>query len=155
MAHHNPEWNPIPGCACSVRKKLGEGSAAQPKSLDQHPLPSPGSGACPGQRSAFGTRANTWSTCWPHPAQVVFPQVLHLTALHMLFLLGSSTACWFLVLGGCVERLQSPTVTLWEGSMGVVWRLGLPVSTRSSSPGPRAARSVSMPPDRLAESKPA
>ena len=30
-----------------------------------------------------GTLALTWCTCWPHPAQVVLPQVLHRVARHM------------------------------------------------------------------------
>ena len=39
----------------------------------------------PGQRSARGTPAMTMSMCWPHPAQVVFPQVRQVTARHMSF----------------------------------------------------------------------
>ncbi|AFV90509.1 hypothetical protein PACID_27420 [Acidipropionibacterium acidipropionici ATCC 4875] len=34
-----------------------------------------------------GTPAFTWSMCWPHPAQVVFPQTLQVTARHMVVLL--------------------------------------------------------------------
>ena len=39
--------------------------------------------AWPGQRSVRGTPAMTWSTCWPHPAQVVLPQVRQETGRHM------------------------------------------------------------------------
>ena len=36
-----------------------------------------------------GTEALTWSMCWPQPAQVVFPQLLHFTGRHMVFPFGS------------------------------------------------------------------
>ena len=44
---------------------------------------SPSALGWPGQRWDVGTLRITWSTCWPHPAHVVFPHVLHLTAWHM------------------------------------------------------------------------
>lgn len=34
-----------------------------------------------------GIVAFTWAMCWPHPAHVVFPQTLQVTALHMMLLL--------------------------------------------------------------------
>src|SRR6476659_11243995 len=41
----------------------------------------------PGQRLEAGTPAMTWLTCMPQPAQVVLPQVLQVTARHMMDLL--------------------------------------------------------------------
>jgi hypothetical protein len=38
---------------------------------------------CPEHHSERGTPAFTESTCWPHPAHVVFPHVLQVTARHM------------------------------------------------------------------------
>lgn len=34
---------------------------------------------CPPHHWLAGTLARTLDTCWPQPAQVVFPQVLHVT----------------------------------------------------------------------------
>jgi hypothetical protein len=38
---------------------------------------------CPVHHSERGTLALTEATCWPQPAQVVFPQVLQVTARHI------------------------------------------------------------------------
>src|SRR5699024_2564207 len=54
-------------------------------SLARKPRCSPLS--CPGHHWPAGTVALTWSMCCPHPAQVVRPQVLQVTARHMEILL--------------------------------------------------------------------
>lgn len=41
--------------------------------------------SCPGHLCEPVTVRMTWSTCWPHPAHVVLPHVLHLTARHIGF----------------------------------------------------------------------
>ena len=59
----------------------------RPKSRSKKPPDSRSALGCPGHRSSRGTPAITWLTCRPQPAQVVLPQVLHVTARHMVVLL--------------------------------------------------------------------
>lgn len=71
------------------------GGGQRPKSLARNPPPvAVGSEACPAQRSARGTPLITDSTCWPHPAHVVFPHCRQFTARHTFApsLGGSSSA---------------------------------------------------------------
>src|SRR5687767_8648437 len=47
------------------------------------PPPSRGARVWPAHQLSAGTPALTWATCRPQPDQVVLPQFLHFTALHM------------------------------------------------------------------------
>ena len=57
------------------------------KSLEKNPVRVETSFSCPWHRSARAMPRMTWSTCWPHPAQVAFWHFLHVTARHTLVLL--------------------------------------------------------------------
>lgn len=60
-----------------------------PVSQEKNPEPADAalfsSSVCPGHHCPAGTPALTESMCWPHPAQVVFPQTLQLTGRHIAF----------------------------------------------------------------------
>src|SRR3546814_10392404 len=76
-----------PRCNQSHEQSAEQGHGAGEEeygAVEGHALPSkrrlknpvPGSWGWPAHRSARGTRARTWSTCWPQPAQVVLPHFL-------------------------------------------------------------------------------
>lgn len=52
-----------------------------------------GSSACPAHCWDFGTPRITWSTCCPHPAQVVLPHLRHVTCLHIADLQDGVSVC--------------------------------------------------------------